>query len=108
MDEQRRTHVLSGRPSTSPTPIVTLITKIGGDPCGLDLEEWPRCAQCGAAMDFLLQLDLRRPLRLSERFAMAYFFMCHGHRDKSRRCNTWDPEIGANRLVVLPQPHRKV
>src|SRR5687768_14070183 len=105
-DQGRHGTRLAGRPVASPQPITDLVSKVGGTPVGITAEQWPACRECGRRMDFLLQLDLRRPLRLSERYAFAYLFMCQGYLDRhgGHQCETWYPETGANRLLLLESP----
>jgi hypothetical protein len=62
-NQQSRGTTLAGRPVASPQPITDLVSKIGGTPVGITAEQWPACHECGRRMDFLLQLDLHRPLR---------------------------------------------
>lgn len=92
-----------GRPRRAKQPIRTLISKVGGDPVGIACSEWPTCRHCDKPMAFLAQLNLREPVRVSDRFSFAYLFMCRGFRDE-RGCPSWDPEEGSNCVVLKSSP----
>ncbi len=96
--------LLVGVPRHAPAPISLPQSKIGGSPVGFPEGLWPKCKQCHRPMDFLLQLDLAAPVRLSQKFAFMYMFMCHGYLDRpgGRACQTYYP-WGANKLVLLEQ-----
>jgi hypothetical protein len=63
-------------------------------------------------MDFLLQLDLQRPVKVSETFRLAYLFFCNGYCDEPNgaQCPSWDARRGSNcvRLVSNPQRNERV
>lgn len=92
-----------GRARRAKHPIRMLVSKAGGDPVGIDAAEWPRCRHCDKPMAFLAQLDLHNPVRVSESFAFRYMFMCRGFRDE-RGCPSWDPEEGANCVLLKSTP----
>src|SRR5262245_22733200 len=88
-------------------PLVSPRTKIGGAPLGLSLDRWPSCARCAAKLQFVLQLNLCSPVRLSSRFEWAYLFVCPHYEnygdDPRRMCETWVANEGTN-AVVLSEP----
>ena len=94
---------LAGEPYPVNAELLTCTSKIGGRPVGVLESLWPRCRQCGRHMDFLLQLDLRSPLAISRHYASACLFMCNGYQDRpnGRQCETWYPDAGANRVLLL-------
>ncbi len=97
--------VYGGRIRRSAVPIHKATFKLGGSPVLLRPLDWPKCAHCGADMDFLAQIPLQRPLRFSGRYTMAYVFMCHGRLDHRGwlECHTWEAGEGAN-AVILQEP----
>lgn len=83
------------------SPIVTPVTKLGGRPVFVAEVVTPHCRHCGRAMDFIGQIGLDVPL-LSERFQMAYVFMCPGQLDE-RGCLLvlrGNPSQGANAVLL--------
>ena len=83
-------------------PIESKEFKIGGHPALIEPIDWPRCADCGAAMQFVAQIPLQKPLELASLFDMSYLFMCPGHYDKQGilTCRTWAVGAGANEVVL--------
>jgi hypothetical protein len=55
-------------------------------------------------MSFLLQLDLRAPLKLSRQFMYAYLFTCSGY-EEGRNCDTYYGDYGANAVVLVAKTH---
>src|SRR5688572_4076049 len=56
-------------------------------------------------MNFILQLDLRRPIPICKRFAFAYLFTCPHYENyragpRGEPCPTWDAFVGANDLIL--------
>lgn len=98
------------RRSTQSAPALT--TKIGGSPVGLPASQWPRCKRCGREMDFLVQLDLQSPVKVSENFRFGYVFFCNGFYDEPNgaQCPSWDAQAGSNcvRLVTDPDPNQRI
>ncbi|MBN1316132.1 MAG: hypothetical protein JXA42_11705 [Anaerolineales bacterium] len=86
----------------SPHPILLPEFKLGGSPVFYQTAPWPVCSNCGQEMDFLAQVPLQNPVQFSSRFAMAYIFMCPGHFDERgwQTCETWDPNSGANKVII--------
>lgn len=84
-------------------PITTPIFKLGGNPVFVSHIEQPICQHCGQKMDFIGQIRLDAPLPLSDRYQIAYIFMCPGQYDERGwlECPTFTPLSGAN--VVLLQ-----
>src|SRR5437867_1016919 len=78
----------------TPEPITEPVTKIGGAPVFLQPAEWPTCKECGQPMQFLAQLRLDKPLPLSDRYAMAYVFMCDTCIESA------EPGAGANAVIL--------
>jgi len=83
-------------------PIHIPTLKFGGSPVLFHSIEWPKCSFCGQELEFLVQVPLQEPIRLSNQFYMAYVFMCPGKFDERGwlTCHTWEPNSGAN-LVLL-------
>lgn len=88
--------------SRSPNPVVTPISKLGGQPVFVARIESPHCRSCGQPMDFLGQFRLDTPLPLSRHYQMAYVFMCPGKYDDRGWlvCPTFEPFSGANALLL--------
>lgn len=88
--------------SRAPTPIVAPVFKFGGSPVFFHETLWPLCRHCGKEMDFLAQIPLQNPLHFSDRYNMAYIFMCPGQFDERGwlECKNWDPESGANKVIL--------
>src|SRR5262245_21394499 len=95
-------HVIAGHAVPCEATSTPTCTRIGGQPIGLLAESWPHCRQCGAAMSFLLQLDLKQPIELSKRYRTAYLFTCPGYGDE-RRCATYYGEDGGNAIVLVAE-----
>lgn len=78
------------------------ITKFGGKPILFEPITWPKCKNCSCDMDFLAQIRLDYPIKLSEKYMMAYMFMCPGKFDEkgALECETWDPHKGANTVIL--------
>jgi uncharacterized protein YwqG len=83
-------------------PIHSPALKFGGAPILFHIVDWPKCRYCGQELEFLAQIPLQEPLRLSNLFSMAYVFMCPGKFDERGWliCHTWEANSGAN-LVLL-------
>lgn len=95
--------------SKASQPIRQPILKLGGQPAFLDETDWPTCKNCGNEMEFLAQIPLQTPLRFSNRYQMAYIFMCPGQYDERGwiGCATWNAQGGAN-AVILQAPSDRV
>lgn len=78
------------------------VTKFGGNPAFLEPALWPRCRMCSRELDFLGQIRMDDPIRFSNRYLMAYLFMCVGYIDKTGalQCETWDPYEDANAVIL--------
>lgn len=74
-------------------------TRLGGVPRGFSAQDWPQCAACSQPMQFVLQLNLRSPIRQSQRFGWAFLFVCDGFTD-DRGCETEYVEDGTNAIVL--------
>jgi hypothetical protein len=98
--------MMIGMPRRVQSPVRSPVSKVGGEPVGLPAARWPTRRQCGRAMDFLFQLDLREPQHLSRGYRMAYAFMCRGYTDELNgiQCQTWVSEKGANRIELVERP----
>lgn len=64
-------------------------------------------------MQFALQLDLRNPVSLSEKFAWAYLFVCPHYENyhaaaRSQPCPAWEAEGGANVLFLQSKTSSQV
>jgi hypothetical protein len=77
------------------------VSKIGGMPAFYNKVEWPKCSYCGRKMDFIGQISLSEPLKISTKYDMAYIFMCPGEFDEEGclKCETWDHQSGANVVI---------
>ena len=86
----------------SPGPIINHEFKLGGHPILHHEEAWPACNNCGQEMDFLAQVPLQDPIQFSERYSMAYVFMCPGDFDERGwlTCETYNPLSGSNKVMV--------
>lgn len=76
--------------------------KLGGAPCGLAVDAWPRCSDCGGSQTLLAQLvhDPHR-LDLGRAGRMLFVFQC---MHEVGACATWEAGSGANAcLVVEPE-----
>ncbi len=82
--------------------ITTPISKLGGNPVFISHVEPPICTHCGQNMDFIGQIRLDFPLRLSNRYQIAYIFMCPGRYDDRGwlDCPTFLPFSGANAVLL--------
>ena len=78
------------------------LSKFGGNPVFLESTAWPRCKMCSREMDFLAQIRIDDPIRFSNRYVMAYLFVCSGYIEKSEtpQCKTWDAYEGANAIIL--------
>lgn len=78
------------------------VTKLGGRPALFAPVDWPACRMCGQPMEFIAQIRLDSPLALSDRYAMAYVFMCPGtwNDPSTPECETWAPDSGANAVIL--------
>jgi hypothetical protein len=96
--------------SKASQPIRQPILKFGGQPVFLDETDWPTCKNCGNEMEFLAQISLQAPLRFSERYRMAYIFMCPGQFDGKRwlPCETWSAYGGANAVILQATSDRVI
>jgi len=88
--------------SRATSPITSPISKLGGKPVFAAQLEAPLCQSCGQQMDFLGQFRLDSPLQLSNRYQIAYVFMCPGQTDARGwlTCQTWEAFSGANALIL--------
>src|SRR5690606_38331362 len=86
-------------PRREPHSITQARYKIGGMPVFLSQAAFPRCASCGDEMAFIAQIPLQSPLPLSDRYAMAYIFMC---RAENPACSgeTCEPFAGVNAVIL--------
>jgi hypothetical protein len=84
--------------SRAAQPITEPVTKIGGAPVFLQQMEWPQCGNCGRDMGFLAQIRLDEPIRFSDRYAMAYVFVCPYAGEVG--CYPWDAASGANAVIL--------
>lgn len=91
-------------------PILQHEFKLGGSPVLYREIPWPICSSCGQEMDFLAQVPLQQPLHISDRYSMAYVFMCPGQFDERGwlTCETWDPFSGANKVIIQESIHDTV
>ena len=91
----------------SKEPIAEPVTKFGGNPVFLEQTQWPQCKMCSREMDFLAQIRLDDPIKFYDKYTMAYLFMCPGHFEKngSLHCETWDPQKGANAVILQSGKH---
>ena len=82
-------------------------TKFGGNPVFFETAPWPLCKTCSQEMDFLAQIRLDDPINFSDKYTMAYLFMCRGHFDKngSLQCETWDPHKDTNAVILQSDTH---
>ena len=101
-----RQHKFQGHARIDDHSITAPSTKIGGWPIGFS-GAWPKCRLCNHAMQFALQLNLRNPIPLSEKFAWAYLFVCPHYENyqaapRGEPCPTWEANGGANALVLQP------
>lgn len=83
-------------------PILTPVSKLGGNPVFAAQLETLYCQSCGQLMDFIGQFRLDSPLQLSHRFQIAYVFMCPSQSDGHGwlTCETWKAFSGANALLL--------
>ncbi len=88
--------------SRAEDPVTTPIFKLGGNPVFVSHIEQPACKHCGQNMDFIGQIRLDSPLQLSNRYQMAYVFMCLGQLDERGWlvCPTWESFSGANMVLL--------
>jgi hypothetical protein len=94
--------VYVGKLSRAVEPITTPCFKCGGQPVFVSDEIQPICSSCGQKMLFLAQIPLDAPFRLSNRYRMAYIFMCPGKFDQRGwlECKTWMAFSGANSVIL--------
>ncbi len=78
------------------------VLKFGGTPVFYEETDSPKCSQCGQRMDLIGQITLKDPQRLSEKFDMAYVFMCLGKFDErgGLLCETYSAFSGANAVLL--------
>lgn len=77
---------------TTPPDAELATTRIGGHPLVPGDFTWPRCAQCGNAMQFLAQVRLRDAIETAPDH-LVLIFMCHAPREY---CECGAPGSGAN------------
>jgi uncharacterized protein YwqG len=76
-------------------------TRVGGVPLAPPGFEWPRCAECKGAMQFLAQVFLRDTgvEAFSAREQLLLLFQC---QNNPGACEEWDPEAGGNAALLVP------
>lgn len=87
------THIIKFKRSR--TPIRELVTKFGGAPKWKGRPQWPLATRTGAPMQFIAQIALDS---FGFEGAMAYLFM----EGENGAGDTWEPDGGANALIIQP------
>ena len=87
------THIIKFKRTKA--PIRETVTKFGGNPVWKKERQWPIATRTGAPMQFIAQIALE-PLGFPGK--MAYLFM----EGEGGAGDTWEPEGGANALIIQP------
>ncbi|WP_124726397.1 hypothetical protein [Staphylospora marina] len=78
------------------------VDQFGGIPWGLPEDKWPTCSGCEAPMSLLAQFAHHSDrLDLGKDGRVLYVFICGDD------CETWDPECGANKVLILDDAEMK-
>ncbi len=93
----------------APQRIAALVTKFGGSPVGFPQDRWPVCS-LGTPLTFLAQIRLDAPMAFSDRYAMAYVFMCQTYDEETSAATheTFDPEGDHTAVILVERPSSNV
>ncbi len=91
-----------GVPNAASTPITGVRTKAGGAPVFCEPTTWPKCGACRQDMDFVAQICLKAPVRISTPYDFAYVFMCFHYEPGTGAltCPSYEAYSGANAVLL--------
>lgn len=74
------------------------VTKFGGQPIGLNQNDWPKSKETGNLMQFIGQIVFDEKLFPGAKGKIAYIFMTN---EEEFVDDTWDPEGGENAVIIM-------
>ena len=79
------------------------VTKFGGQPIGLNKNDWPKSRETGNLMQFIGQIVFDEKLFPGAKGKIAYIFITN---EEEFVDGTWDPGGGENAVIIMPMNNK--